>query len=177
MNRTKNLAALAALVLLCWSCGKDVIIDVDSLPAGNAQGSAAAGTFLYNEVVTESSCPATASGVALPDVGVSWGTTVTVAQSEGYYSMYFAPSGGRNPTPDSTHPWDGGIYWHGNFRIGGTYFFPDGSTSNVTFINLVDGRYTVGVDQFEGWTTVRVQAADGTDCEIKVDFTGTRTGP
>lgn len=166
MTRTKSLAALATVALLASSCGKDVIIDVDTLPAGNAAGTAATGSFSYNEVVTSSDCPSTAVGVALPTEASTWSSTATLTQNEGYLRMDVDSGSGR-----PGYMLDGGIFWHGNFRVGGTYFF---SGTSVTFINLMDGRFVDGVDNFEGTTTIRVQATDGTDCEIKVEFTGSR---
>ena len=167
MTRMKALAALAVMALVLTSCGKDVIIDVDSLPAGNAAGVAGSGTFDYNEVISSSDCPATAAGVALPVEGDTWGpTSATLLQDEGYLKMTLDGASGR-----PGFAMDGGIFWHGNFRIGGTYYY---SGTSVTFINLMDGRFTDGVDGFEGTTTIRVQATDTTDCELKVEFTGTR---
>jgi hypothetical protein len=166
MARTKLLAALATVALLASSCGKDVIIDVDTLPAGNAAGTAATGAFSYNEVVSSTDCPSTAVGVALPTEASTWSSTATLTQNEGYLRMD-VDSGSSRPG----YMLDGGIFWHGNFRVGGTYFF---SGTSVTFINLMDGRFVDGVDNFEGTTTIRVQATDGTDCEIKVEFTGSR---
>ena len=166
MTRLNSLAALAALALVASSCGKDVVIDVDSLPAGNAAGTAGTGTFDYNEVISSTDCPATASGVTLPVETDMWSTTATLVQEEGYLKMTLDGATGR-----PGFMMDGGIFWHGNYRIGGTYYY---SGTSVTFINLMDGRFTDGVDSFEGTTTIRVQATDLTDCEIKVDFTGTR---
>jgi hypothetical protein len=162
----KTLAALAAVALVVTSCGKDVIIDVDSLPAGNAAGVAGSGTYDYNEVISSSDCPATAAGVTLPVEGDTWSTTATLLQDEGYLKMDLGGATGR-----PGFAMDGGIFWHGNFRVGGTYYY---SGTSVTFINLMDGRFTDGVDGFEGTTTIRVQATDTTDCELRVEFTGTR---
>jgi hypothetical protein len=163
MHRMKSVLPLAlALVLL--SCGKDVVIDVDTLPAGNAQGDAATGTFDYNEVVTRSNCPASIAGHTIPAETTTWSSTVNVTQEEGLLRLEF-PASDRDP-----FTLDGGIYWHGNFRVGGTYWYV---RDTISFINLVDGRFTEGVDDFEGWTTVRVQGG-GEDCEMRVDFTGTR---
>ncbi|MBW2262404.1 MAG: hypothetical protein JRG91_10565 [Deltaproteobacteria bacterium] len=166
MTRMNTLAALAAMALVVTSCGKDVIIDVDSLPAGNAAGVAASGTFDFNEVISSSDCPATAAGVTLPVETDTWTSTATLLQDEGYLKMDLAGGSGR-----PGFAMDGGIFWHGNFRLGGTYYY---SGSSVTFINLMDGRFTEGVDGFEGTTTIRVQATDSTDCELTVEFTGTR---
>lgn len=168
MGRMKPLAALAAMVLMLASCGQDVVIDVDTLPTGNAAGDAASGVFSYAEVVSRSDCPATAGGVTLPAEGVPYSATVTLSQGDGYLRMDF-PAGSSRPV----HYFEGGIFWHGNFRIGGTYYYGGGMAA--TFINLVDGRFTEGVDNFEGTTKVRVTAADA-DCELTVDFTGTRGG-
>jgi len=166
MTRMNTLAALAAMALVITSCGKDVIIDVDSLPTGNAAGNAASAVYDYNEVISRSDCPATAAGVALPVETDTWTSTATLTQEEGYLKMDLAGALGR-----PGFMMDGGIFWHGNFRIGGTYYY---SGTSVTFINLMDGRFTDGVDGFEGWTTIRVQATDATDCEMRVEFTGTR---
>jgi len=170
----KRIATLAALLALTASCGQDVVINVDSMPWGNAAGTAASGTFSYNEVVTESSCPSAIMGYDVPSVTDTWSTTATLTQEEGSLEMFLAPNTQRPVCQAGVACWfDGGIYWHGNFRIGGTYYWV-GPSVDLSLINLVDGRFTEGVDAFEGWIQTRVQASDGTDCEIRFEFTGTR---
>jgi len=172
MKRTMPLALVSALVLMLSSCGKDVTINVNDLPCGNGFGSSATGTFTYTEVVTKSTCPESAGGVALPQEGDTWETTANLVHGpptldEGCFMMTLEDHG--------SHPefvLDGGMYWYGNFRIGGSHFWDSGE--DVTFINLVDGRFVDGVDDVEGTTQIRVQGPDDLDCEITVKFNATR---
>ncbi len=172
MSRSMALA-LAFTALVFSSCGQDVVINVDDLPTGNAIGSAGSGTFNYYEVVKKSTCPAEYDGTALPQETDTWTSTVAVEQTEGYFGMDLEPASGR-----SGYAIDGGIFWYGNYRIGGTYWWRDpGARSGIKFINLMDGRFVDGVNDMKGETKIRVMEeteTDPLDCEITVAFTAER---
>jgi hypothetical protein len=177
MARSSALVAVLVLVLGASGCGQDVIIDVDQLPEGNAIGSSGTGEFAYQEVVTKSSCPAEGpGGIALPQETDTWSTTATLAQVNGYFMMEVDPGGGR-----PGFMLDGGIFWYGNFRVGGTYWWREpGSYPGIKMVNLMDGRFVDGVDEIKGSTKIRIMEeteTDPLDCEITVAFTGQRTGP
>ncbi len=156
------------IVLAMAGCGQDVVINVDELPTGNALGTSASGEFSYVEVVTDTSCPTTAAGIALPALGDTWTTTATLTQADGYFLMEVDGGSGR-----PSFMIDGGIFWYGNFRIGGTYYF-SAPAETLTFINLSDGRFLEQcVDSYKGTTRIRVTASDA-DCEIVVAYTGDR---
>jgi hypothetical protein len=164
-----TLACFLAIVVSCSGedSGKDDPIDVDHLPEGDATGTAASGSFDYDEVIVSSTCPATAAGVALPAVTGTWSTVVRVIQLEGDLGFEFEDASGRR-----AFEMDGGIFGDRTFRIGHTDFFDD--SISVTFIRLMDGEFSEGMDAFEGSMIVRVVATDGTDCRLGVDLSGTR---
>lgn len=173
MARSAALATALVTVLAFSGCGQDVVIDVDNLPTGNAEGNSGSGVFTYSEVVKRSSCPETHNGVTLPQKTDVWDSTVTLQQDYGYYKMTIEPSGDR-----PGYEMDGGIFWYGNYRIGGTYWWLEpGAYPGIKFINLNDGRYVDGVNDIEGETVIRVMedgVEDGLDCEITVVYTGQR---
>jgi len=159
----------AVSLVMVVSCGgsedEHSPIDVDSLPEGDATGTAAAGNYEYAETVTSSECPDSVSGILLP-AGTS-STLVTFTQEEGHLAMHVA---GDEDRP--RYFLDGGIYESRRFEIGGTYYFHE--SMGVIFVRYMKGRFNEAMNQFDGTGTVRVRGSDGTDCEFRFSFEGTR---
>jgi hypothetical protein len=169
MTRSTILAVPFAAVIALGGCGQDVVINVDELPQGNATGTAGSGVFTYSQVVEDSSCPDTYEGLDLsPDAWEITGQTIEVEQDEGYFKLDF-----------EDYFFDGGIFWYGNFRVGGTYRLRESGSGHTAIkaVNLVDGRFVDGVDDMKGTIQVRLMeegTEEGLDCDVTVKFFATR---
>jgi len=169
MNRRSTAILFVLLVLVVSGCGGETKdhdpINVDTLPPGDATGTEASGTYEYEEVVTSSDCLATVDDVSIPVEAETWSTLAEITQDGGNLSMDMEDASGRPSVR-----LDGGIFASGSFRVGDTYYFRE----LVTFVHLMDGQFADGMDRFEGTTRIRVVGHDGTDCEIGIEFEGTR---
>jgi hypothetical protein len=170
----KTLSICMVATILCLGCEEEKkVIDVDTLPEGTGTGTAGTGEFTYHEVVTSSSCPEEIGGHAIPGEGDEWDGTLSTEQEEGLFRMMFAGTSG-----DPGFQIDGGIDGDDSFRVGGTYYYVP---TDVTFVQLMDGKFVGGTDEMEGRSKIRVQsnltpgdATDRIDCELRIDFEATR---
>jgi hypothetical protein len=171
------IATLLVTGLLALSCGEDVVIDVNTLPCGTAQGNSASGNFDFSGLVLSDNCADVPAYFSYPlldgtaDIVVNHYEPQVEGCEHGRLEILF-PASGSSPSFTLA----GGVWTDGSFRIGQAVAVQTGETFRILF----DGKFAPmeegapPQDFFSGKARVDIAGTIETECTYKVEFSATR---